>query len=128
VAEICLRLSRLELPRSLRIKVANANYRDIMDRCSFVGRPFAGCKPRFFNALMVILKPVHVIPGDTIVFKDEVSRELYFVYQGALRVVHTRYPLPLCIVAPAFDHESRVLSKITSCINELSQSQQFDDM
>ena len=51
---------------------------------------FAGCKPRFFNALIVILKPVHVIPGDTIVFKDEVPRELYFVYQGALRVVHAR--------------------------------------
>ena len=80
-------LCRLELPRSLRIKVANANYRDIMDRCSFVGRPFAGCKPRFLNALIVMLKPIHVIPGDTIVFKEEVPRDLYFVYQGALRVV-----------------------------------------
>ena len=36
---------------------------------------------------MIILKPVHVIPGDTIVFKEEVPRELYFVYHGALRVV-----------------------------------------
>ena len=36
---------------------------------------------------MIILKPVHVIPGDTIVFKEEVPRELYFVYRGALRVV-----------------------------------------
>ena len=80
-------MCRLNLPRSLRIKVADANYGDIIDHCAMVGRPFSGCKPRFFNALMIILKPVHVIPGDTIVFKEEVPRELYFVYHGALRVV-----------------------------------------
>ena len=90
-----MRACRLQLPPSLRIKVANANYRDVMDRCSVVGRPFSGCKPRFFNALVIILKPVHVIPGDTIVFKEEVSRELYFVYQGALRVVLSRDRHPL---------------------------------
>jgi hypothetical protein len=28
-----------------------------------------------------------VIPGDTVVFKDEFPRELYFVYLGALHVV-----------------------------------------
>jgi hypothetical protein len=80
----------LDLPRSLRIKVADAKYGDIMRRCAMVERPFAGCTPRFLNALMIILKPVHVIPGDTIVFKEEVPRELYFVYQGALRVVLIR--------------------------------------
>ena len=80
-------MRRLDLPRSLRIKVADANYGDIMRRCAMVERPFAGCTPRFLNALMIILKPVHVIPGDTIVFKEEVPRELYFVYHGALRVV-----------------------------------------
>ena len=94
-----MRACRLDLPPSLRIKVASANYRDMIDRCSFVGRHFAGCKPRFFNALMIILKPIHVIPGDTIVFKEEVPRELYFVYQGALRVVspatHFLFEVPL---------------------------------
>ena len=48
---------------------------------------------------MIILKPIHVIPGDTIVFKEEVPRELYFVYQGALRVVspatHFLFEVPL---------------------------------
>jgi hypothetical protein len=94
-----VRACRLDLPPSLRIKVASANYRDMIDRCSFVGRHFAGCKPRFFNALMIILKPIHIIPGDTIVFKEEVPRELYFVYQGALQVVspatHFLFEAPL---------------------------------
>ena len=80
-------MCRLDLPRSLRVKVADAKYGSIMQRCAMVERPFAGCTPRFLNALMIILKPVHVIPGDTIVFKEEVPRELYFVYRGALRVV-----------------------------------------
>ena len=80
-------MCRLNLPRSLRIKIAIANFGGIMDRCSMVGRSLSGCNPRFLNALMIILKPVHVIPGDTIVFKEEVPRELYFVYHGALRVV-----------------------------------------
>ena len=83
-------MCRLNLPRSLRIKIAIANFGGIMDRCSMVGRSLSGCNPRFLNALMIILKPVHVIPGDTIVFKEEVPRELYFVYQGALRVVLIR--------------------------------------
>jgi len=34
----CTIFCRVELPRSLRIKVANANFRDILDRCSSVGR------------------------------------------------------------------------------------------
>jgi hypothetical protein len=34
-----------------------------------MGRPLAGCRPRFFNALVLTLKMVHVIPGDTVVFK-----------------------------------------------------------
>jgi hypothetical protein len=100
---------RLNLPRSLRIKVADANYGDIIDHCAMVGRPFSGCKPRFFNALMIILKPVHLIPGDTIVFKEEVPRELYFVYQGALRVVLIR--LSSCFSS----HECYLIRAYKSC-------------
>ena len=77
----------MQLPRSLRLQVANANYRDTVDRCCSVERPFSGCTPRFLNALVVMLRVLHVIPGDTVVFKDEFPRELYFVYLGALHVV-----------------------------------------
>jgi hypothetical protein len=77
----------MQLPRSLRLQVANANYRDTVDRCCSVERPFSGCTPRFLNALVVMLRVLHVIPGDTVVFKDEAPRELYFVYLGALHVV-----------------------------------------
>ena len=77
----------MQLPRSLSLQVANANYRETVDRCCTVERPFAGCKPRFLNALVVMLRVLHVIPGDTVVFKDEAPRELYFVYLGALHVV-----------------------------------------
>ena len=102
-------MCRLDLPRSLRIKVADAKYGDIMRRCAMVERPFAGCTPRFLNALMIILKPVHVIPGDTIVFKEEVPRELYFVYQGALRVVLIR--LSSCFSS----HECYLIRAYKSC-------------
>jgi hypothetical protein len=77
----------MQLPRSLSLQVANANYRETVDRCCTVERPFAGCKPRFLNALVVLLRALHVIPGDTVVFKDEFPRELYFVYTGALHLV-----------------------------------------
>jgi len=77
----------MQLPRSLSLQVANANYRETVDRCCAVERPFAGCKPRFLNALVVLLRALHVIPGDTVVFKDEFPRELYFVYTGALQLV-----------------------------------------
>ena len=75
------------LSRSLRIEVANANHRDLINRCSKIGRPLHRCSQGFLNDLVVKLYTVHVMPGDHIVHKDEIPRELYFVAQGAVQVV-----------------------------------------
>ena len=94
----------INLPKSLMIKVANANYRDLIDRCANPGRPFYGCKEQLVNAILVKLSMVHVMPGDDIVHKDDISRELYFLRDGAVQVVD--------------DHE-RVLSVIRSDVPDM---------
>eukprot|EP00960_Hanusia_phi_P033536 750499-Hanusia_phi.AAC.10 len=39
----------MDLPRSLKIKVAEANYRTIMDKCATRGKLMNGCNHKFFN-------------------------------------------------------------------------------
>ena len=75
------------LSRSLRIEVANANHSNLIHRCSKIGRPLHRCSQSFFNELVVKLYTVHVMPGDHVVHKDEIPRELYFVSVGAVQVV-----------------------------------------
>ena len=75
------------LSRSLRIEVANANHRDLIMRCCKIGRPLHRCSQEFLHELVVQLYTVHVMPGDHIVHKDEIPRELYFVSSGAVQVV-----------------------------------------
>ena len=94
----------INLPKSLMIKVANANYRDLIDKCASPGRPFYGCKEQLVNALLVKLSMVHVMPGDEVVQKDDISRELYFVRDGSVLVV---------------DEHERVLSVIRSDVPDM---------
>jgi len=75
------------LSQSLRIEVANATHRDLIVKCSKIGRPLHGCSEAFFNELVVRLYTVHVMPGDNVVHKDEIPRELYFVSSGSVQVV-----------------------------------------
>ena len=75
------------LSPSLRIEVANAYHRDLINRCAKIGRPFYKCSEAFLNALMTRLYTVHVMPGDHVVHKDEIPRELYFVSSGAVQIV-----------------------------------------
>jgi len=75
------------LSRSLRIEVANAYHSDVIQRCSQIGRPFHRCSQAFFDELVTKLYTVHVMPGDHIVHKDEIPRELYFVASGTVQVV-----------------------------------------
>jgi hypothetical protein len=75
------------LSRSLRIEVANANHSALINRCSKIGRPLHKCSQGFCNELVVKLYTVHVMPGDHVVHKDEIPRELYFVARGAVQVV-----------------------------------------
>jgi len=79
--------SLVDLPKSLRIKVANANYREIVDKCVTAGRAFAGCKDQFLNAMLVKLHVSHIMSGDHVVKRDDLPRELYFVLSGSVQVV-----------------------------------------
>ena len=74
----------MDLPRSLAIKVANAKYSSMLDKCALRGKPFANCKPAFFNSLATMLKTVHVMPGEEVARRNEIPRELYFVHIGSL--------------------------------------------
>ena len=75
------------LSRSLRVEVANAYHKELIAKCSKIGRPFHRCGQPFFNELVVKLYTVHVMPGDHVVHKDEIPRELYFVSSGSVQVV-----------------------------------------
>ena len=75
------------LSRSLRIEVANAYHQDLLVRCSKIGRPLHKCSHEFLNELAIKLYTVHVMPGDYVVHKDEIPRELYFVSLGAVQIV-----------------------------------------
>ena len=77
----------VELPKSLRIKVANAKYREIVDKCVTAGRAFAGCKDQFLNAMLVKLHVSHFMSGDFVVKRDDIPRDLYFVLTGSVQVV-----------------------------------------
>jgi len=94
----------VELPKSLRIKVANANYREIVDKCVTSGRAFAGCKDQFLNAMLVKLHVSHVMSGDPVVKRDDIPRDLYFVLTGSVQVV---------------DENDRVLSVVRSDLPDL---------
>ena len=118
------------LSRSLRIEVANANHRDLVSRCSKIGRPLHRCSNGFLNAcartrthahanpsfaephartharrcsneflneLVVKLKTIHVMPGDIVVHKDEIPRELYFVASGAVQGLFARVRGLVCV-------------------------------
>ena len=75
------------LSQSLQIEVANANHKDLLFKCSKIGRPLHRCSEGFFNELVIRLYTVHVMPGDNVVHKDEIPRELYFVSSGSVQVV-----------------------------------------
>ena len=74
----------MDLPRSLAIKVANAKYSSMLEKCALRGKPFTNCKPAFFNSLATMLKTVHVMPGEEVARRNEIPRELYFVFIGSL--------------------------------------------
>jgi hypothetical protein len=80
-------LSHLDLPRSLQIKVANANYIELINKCRGAQRPLAGTKTQFINAMLLRLNVSHMMPGENIVKRDEIPRELYFVLSGSVQVM-----------------------------------------
>eukprot|EP00960_Hanusia_phi_P042450 755500-Hanusia_phi.AAC.2 len=63
--------SLISLPRSLKIKVADANYSGLLEKCAMRGKPMQGCNSQFLHAFMTKLRPVYCMPGEAIVQKDE---------------------------------------------------------
>ena len=58
-----------------------------MMRCSKIGRPLHKCSQQFLDEMVVKIYTIHVMPGDHIVHRDEIPRELFFVSSGAVQVV-----------------------------------------
>ena len=79
--------SQIDLPRSLRIEVANANYRELVNKCVTTGRTLAGCKDHFLNSMLLKLHVSFFQPGDQIVKRDDLPRELFFVLTGSVQVI-----------------------------------------
>jgi ankyrin repeat protein len=75
------------LSQSLRIEVGNSNHGDLISKCCKIGRPLHRCSEEFLNELVVRLYTVYVMPGDNVVRKDEIPRELFFVSSGCVQVV-----------------------------------------
>lgn len=76
-------LNRLRGNRSLAIKVSNAKYRSVIDKCATRGQLFFGCDPQFLNALLMKLKVVFYMTNEEVFRKDDLSRELCMVLHGA---------------------------------------------
>ena len=96
--------SQIDLPRSLRIEVANANYREIIDKCVPTGRTLAGCKDHFLNSMLLKLHVSFFQPGDQIVKRDDLPRELFFVLSGSVQVIVLSTALLACMCIVTMKH------------------------
>jgi len=64
------------LPDSLRMKVASHQYSYVIQRNSML---FKGCNLQFLNQLMLKLREMYLMPGETLIRAGDMSRELAFV-------------------------------------------------
>ena len=64
------------LPDSLRMKVASHQYNYVIQRNSLL---FKGCNLQFLNQLMLKLREMYLMPGETLIRAGDMSRELAFV-------------------------------------------------
>ena len=72
------------MPSSLKMKVAFFQYEDVMERNMFL---FKGCNAQFLNMLVVTLREMYLMPGETVIQQRDMSRELIFVRSGALELL-----------------------------------------
>lgn len=71
-----------ELPKSLRMEVALYLNREVIKRVPL----FEGADPVFISSLVTILKPQIYSPGDDIITRGEIGREMYFLLQGSVDI------------------------------------------
>ena len=84
------------LPDSLRMKVASHQYSHVIQRNSQL---FKGCNLQFLSQLMLKLREMYLMPGETLIRAGDMSRELAFVARvGCPSMLvcteHTSNPLP----------------------------------
>ncbi len=72
-----------DLPKPLRIEIALHTHRTILEQVPL----FAGADGEFFRELVVHLRPVVFLPGQPLMKRGEVGRELYFIDQGSVEVL-----------------------------------------
>lgn len=72
------------MPSSLKMKVAFFQYEDVMERNMGL---FKGCNAQFLNLLVVALREMYLMPGETVIQQRDMSRELIFVRTGALELL-----------------------------------------
>jgi len=77
----------VELPRSLAVKVSECKYRAVIDKCAARGDAFYNCEEQFLNTMLLKLKVVFYMPGEEIIRKGDLSRELLFVSNGACQIM-----------------------------------------
>ncbi|KAK3239416.1 hypothetical protein CYMTET_50659 [Cymbomonas tetramitiformis] len=78
----------ISLPHSLAVKVANHKFMDSLNKNTVKGELFSGCTPQFLNAIVVKLREVYLMPGEELMRKGDISRELSFVTSGQMEVKH----------------------------------------
>jgi len=81
--------------------------RALMNRCCKIGRPLFKCSTGYLNELMVRLYTIHVMPGDYVVHKDEIPRELCTHTH-----THTNTHMYIRILTHVHTHTHTALSRI----------------
>jgi hypothetical protein len=86
------RASAVKLPPALDVKVANARFRPVLEKCCKQGHgrergPFWGCSPQFLNYMVTKLRLVFLMPGDKFQRAADMVLELCFVSSGYVEVL-----------------------------------------
>ncbi len=83
------------LPDSLRMKVASHQYSYVIQRNSML---FKGCNLQFLNQLMLKLREMYLMPGETLIRAGDMSRELAFVARVCSSTAHCSITISMILM------------------------------
>jgi len=83
------------LPDSLRMKVASHQYSYVIQRNSML---FKGCNLQFLNQLMLKLREMYLMPGETLIRAGDMSRELAFVARVCSSTAHCSITIAMTLM------------------------------
>lgn len=83
------------LPDSLRMKVASHQYSYVIQRNSML---FKGCNLQFLNQLMLKLREMYLMPGETLIRAGDMSRELAFVARVHSSTAHCSITIAMTLM------------------------------